>query len=105
MGKAFMWGFIGFLGGLIFTELIDGKPAEKVDYNRMYFNTRVIYRPYPNHHYYDYGRPDTFNNRRPNNNGGGYNRSSGENRTNTNTGTKTFDHTPQQRTESWGTKN
>ena len=100
-----MWGFIGFLGGLIFTELIDGKPAKKVDYNRMYFNTRVIYRPYPNHHYYDYGRPDTFNNRRPNNNGGGYNRSSGENRTNTNTGTKTFDHTPQQRTESWGTKN
>ena len=35
--------------------------------------------------------------------GGGYNRSSGEKRTNT--GTKTFDHTPQQRTESWGTKN
>ena len=70
MGKAFMWGFIGFLGGLIFTELTDGKPAEKVDYNRMYFNTRTIYRPYPNHHYYDYGRPDTFNNRRPNNNGG-----------------------------------
>ena len=100
-----MWGFIGFLGGLIFTELIDGKPAKKVDYNRMYFNTRVIYRPYPNHYYYDYGRPDTFNNRRPNTNGGGYNRSSGENRTNTNTGTKTFDHTPQQRTESWGTKN
>ena len=40
-------------------------------YNRMYFNTRVIYRPYPNQYYYDYGRPDTFNNRRPNNNGGG----------------------------------
>jgi hypothetical protein len=31
MGKAFMWGFIGFLGGLIFTELIDGKPAKKDD--------------------------------------------------------------------------
>lgn len=70
MGKAFMWGFIGFLGGLIFTELTDGKPAEKVDYNRMYFNTRVIYRPYPNHHYYNYGRPDTFNSQRPQNNGG-----------------------------------
>ena len=67
MGKAFMWGFIGFLGGLIFTELTDGKPAEKVDYNRMYFNTRTIYRPYPNQHYYDYGRhTDTFNNQRPN---------------------------------------
>ena len=103
MGKAFMWGFIGFLGGLIFTELIDGKPAEKVDYNRMYFNTRVIYRPYPNHHYYDYGRPDTFNSQRPQNNSGGYNRSSGENKSSTQT--QTFDHTPQQRTELWGTKN
>ena len=103
VGKAFMWGFIGFLGGLIFTELIDGKPAEKVDYNRMYFNTRVIYRPYPNHHYYDYGRPDTFNSQRPQNNSGGYNRSSGENKSSTQT--QTFDHTPQQRTESWGTKN
>ena len=101
MGKAFMWGFIGFLGGLIFTELIDGKPAEKVDYNRMYFNTRVIYRPYPNYHYY--GRPDTFNSQRPQNNSGGYNRSSGENKSSTQT--QTFDHTPQQRTELWGTKN
>ena len=100
MGKAFMWGFIGFLGGLIFTELIDGKPAQKVDYNRMYFNTRTIYRPYPNQHYYDYGRPDTFNNQRPNNQGNSRVETTGRSHSG-----NTFNHTPQQRTESWGTKN
>ena len=46
---------------------------------------------------------DTFNNQRPQNNSGGHNRSSGESRHNTQT--QTFNHTPQQRTESWGTKN
>ena len=103
MHKAIAYFFLGFCLGLAVVELTDGVPAKKVDYNRMYFNTRVIYRPYPNQHYYDYGRPDTFNSQRPQNNSGGYNRSSGENRTNTQT--QTFDHTPQQRTESWGTKN
>ena len=104
MGKAFTWFVVGMMSAFVLVEIFDGKPAEKVDYNRMYFNTRVIYRPYPNHYYYD-RHPDTFNRQRPHNNSGGYNRSSGEKRTNTNTGTKTFDHTPQQRTESWGTKN
>ena len=70
MGKSFMWGFIGFLFGIITVELTDGKPAERVDFNKVYYKTMYIYRPYPNHHYYDYGRPDTFNNQRPNNNGG-----------------------------------
>lgn len=102
MGKAFAYFFVGFLSGLILTELTDGKPAQKIDYNRMYFNTRTIYRPYPNYHYYD-RHLDTFNNQRPQNNSGEYNRSTGENRSNTQT--NTFDHTPQQRTESWGTKN
>ena len=102
MGKAFAYFFVGFLSGLILTELTDGKPAQKIDYNRMYFNTKTIYRPYPNYHYYD-RHLDTFNNQRPQNNSGGYNRSTGENRSNTQT--QTFDHTAQQRTESWGTKN
>ena len=53
MGKAFAYFFVGFLSGLILTELTDGKPAQKIDYNRMYFNTKTIYRPYPNYHYYD----------------------------------------------------
>ena len=99
------WGtfLIGIFTGLIIQELTDGEPVKKVKYYDRY-QIRYIYRPYPNQHYYDYGRhPDTFNRQRPYNNGGGYNRSSGEKRTNT--GTKTFDHTPQQRTESWGTKN
>ena len=70
MGKAFMWTFVGFCLGLAVVELTDGKPAEKVDYNRMYFNTRTIYRPYPNQYYYDYGsHTDTFNNQRHNSSG------------------------------------
>jgi hypothetical protein len=72
MGKAFMWGFIGFLFGIITVELTDGKPAEKVRYDR--YEIRYIYRPYSNQHFYNYGRhPDTFNNRRPSNNGGSRN--------------------------------
>ena len=35
VGKAFMWTFVGFCLGLAVVELTDGKPAEKVDYNRM----------------------------------------------------------------------
>ena len=102
MGKAFMWTFVGFCLGLAVVELTDGKPAEKVDYNRMYFNTRTIYRPYPNQHYYNYRvHPDTFNNQRPQRQSS--NGNNGETRTNTQT--QTFDHTSQQRTESWGTKN
>ena len=69
VGKAFMWTFVGFCLGLAVVELTDGKPAKKVDYNRMYFNTRTIYRPYFNHHYYD-RHLDTFNNQRPNSGGG-----------------------------------
>ena len=79
VGKAFMWTFVGFCLGLAVVELTDGKPAEKVDYNRMYFNTRTIYRPYPNQHYYDYGRhTDTFNNQRPNSSGSSRNSGGGE---------------------------
>ena len=101
MLKGSAYFFLGFLAGLVIVELTDGKPAKKVDYNRLYFNTRTIYRPYPNY-YYD-RRVDTFNNQRPHNNSGGYNGNNGETRSNTQT--QTFDHTPQQRTESWGTKN
>ena len=102
MGKAFMWTFVGFCLGLVVVELTDGKPAKKVDYNRLYFNTRTIYRPYPNQHYYNYRvHPDTFNNQRPQRQSS--NGNNGETRNNTQT--QTFDHTSQQRTESWGTKN
>ena len=99
MGKAFMWTFVGFCLGLAVVELTNGVPAKKVQYER--YEIRYIYRPYPNY-YYD-RRVDTFNNQRLHNNSGGYNRNNGETRSNTQT--QTFDHTPQQRTESWGTKN
>ena len=100
MGKAFMWTFVGFCLGLAVVELTNGVPAKKVQYER--YEIRYIYRPYPNHYYYD-RRVDTFNNQRPHSNSGGYNGNNGETRSNTQT--QTFDHTPQQRTESWGTKN
>ena len=100
MGKNFMWTFVGFCLGLAVVELTNGVPAKKVQYER--YEIRYIYRPYPNHYYYD-RHLDTFNNQRPQNNSGGHNRSSGESRSNTQT--QTFNHTPQQRTESWGTKN
>ena len=99
MIKASAYFFLGFLAGLVIVELTDGKPAKKVNYER--YEIRYIYRPYPNY-YYD-RRVDTFNNQRPHNNSGGYNGNNGETRSNTQT--QTFDHTPQQRTESWGTKN
>ena len=94
--------FIGFVSALIVVEMTNGVPPKKIDYRSL--EVRYIYRPYPNQYFYDYGRhPDTFNRQRPQNNSGGYNRSSGE--TKSSTQTQTFDHTPQQRTESWGTKN
>jgi hypothetical protein len=102
MGKAFTWFVVGMMSAFVLVEIFDGKPAKKVDYYRHdYYRVRYIYEPYPFTR--TYNRIDTFNNQRPYNNSGGYNRSSGENRTNTQT--QTFDHTPQQRTESWGTKN
>ena len=75
-----MWTFVGFCLGLAVVELTNGVPVKKVNYDR--YEIRYIYRPYPNQHYYS-------------NNG----------ETRTNTQTQAFDHTSQQRTESWGTKN
>ena len=100
MGKAFMWTFVGFCLGLAVVELTNGVPAKKVNYDR--YEVRYIYRPYPNQHYYNYRvHPDTFNNQRQQRQSS--NGNNGETRTNTQT--QTFDHTSQQRTESWGTKN
>ena len=100
MGKAFMWTFVGFCLGLAVVELTNCVPAKKVNYDR--YEVRYIYRPYPNQHYYNYRvHPDTFNNQRPQRQSS--NGNNGETRTNTQT--QTFDHTSQQRTESWGTKN
>ena len=95
-----MLSFVGVWLVLSVVELTHGVPATNVQYER--YEIRYIYRPYPNHYYYD-RHLDTFNNQRPQNNSGGHNRSSGESRPNTQT--QTFNHTPQQRTESWGTKN
>ena len=99
MGKAFMWTFVGFCLGLAVVELTNGVPAKKVNYDR--YEVRYIYRPYPNQHYYNYRvHPDTFNNQRPNNQGNSRVETTGRSHSG-----NTFNHTPQQRTESWGTKN
>ena len=96
MGKAFMWTFVGFCLGLAVVELTNGVPAKKVQYER--YEIRYIYRPYPNY-YYD-RRVDTFNNQRPNNQGNSRVETTGRSHSG-----NTFNHTPQERTESWGTKN
>ena len=99
MGKSFMWTFVGFCLGLAVVELTNGVPAKKVNYER--YEVRYIYRPYPNQHYYNYRvHPDTFNNQRPNNQGNSRVETTGRSHSG-----NTFNHTPQQRTESWGTKN
>ena len=101
MLKGSAYFFLGFLAGLAIVELTDGKPAKKVNYytNDQYM-VRYIYRPFPSHYYHYRMQPDTFNNQRPqrqSSNGSGENRG--------NTQTQTFNHTAQERTESWGTKN
>ena len=101
MLKGSAYFFLGFLAGLVIVELTDGKPAKKVNYytNDQYM-VRYIYRPFPSHYYHYRMQPDTFNNQRPqrqSSNGSGENRG--------NTQTNTFNHTAQERTESWGTKN
>ena len=99
MGKSFMWTFVGFCLGLAVVELTNGVPAKKVNYER--YEIRYIYRPYPNQHYYNYRvHPDTFNNQRPNNQGNSRVETTGRSHSG-----NTFNHTPQERTESWGTKN
>ena len=99
MANAFMWTFVGFCLGLAVVELTNGIPAKKVNYDR--YEIRYIYRPYPNQHYYNYRvHPDTFNNQRPNNQGNSRVETTGRSHSG-----NTFNHTPQQRTESWGTKN
>ena len=99
MLKGSAYFFLGFLAGLAIVELTDGKPAKKVNYER--YEIRYIYRPYPNSYYYDYGRKvDTFNNQRPNNQGNSRVETTGRSHSG-----NTFNHTPQQRTESWGNKN
>ena len=101
MGKNFMWTFVGFCLGLAVVELTDGKPAKKINYytNDQYM-VRYIYRPFPSHYYHYTMQPDTFNNQRPQRQASNGN---GESRVKTHT--NTFNHTAQERQESWGTKN
>ena len=101
MLKGSAYFFLGFLAGLVIVELTDGKPAKKVNYytNDQYM-VRYIYRPFPSHYYHYRMQPDTFNNQRSQRQS-----SNGSEENRGNTQTNTFNHTAQERTESWGNKN
>ena len=92
---------IGLFAGLIVSELMkDAKPVNRID---LYDSHRMRYKHPPRYPYgYDYYyRPLEYRSviRTQSNTRNDEKRSGGT------TGTTTFDHTPQQRTESWGTKN
>jgi len=97
MLKGIAYFFIGFVSALIVVEMTNGVPPKKIDYRSL--EVRYIYRPFPSHYYHYRMQPDTFNNQRPQRQSS----NSGENRGNTQT--NTFNHTAQERTESWGNKN
>ena len=92
---------IGLFAGLIVSELMkDAKPVDRID---LYDGYRMRYKHLPRYPYgYDYHyRPLEYRSviRTQSNTRNDEKRSGGTTRT------TTFDHTPQQRTESWGTKN
>ena len=101
MLKGSAYFFLGFLAGLVIVELTDGVPANKVNYytNDQYM-VRYVYRPFPSHYYHHRMQPDTFNNQRPNNQGNSRVETTGRSHSG-----NTFNHTAQERTESWGNKN
>ena len=93
---------IGLFAGLIVSELMkDAKPVNRIDF---YDSYRVRYKYPPRYPYgYDYYyRPLEYRSviRRKSNTGNDEKRSGGGT-----TGTTTFNHTGQERQDSWGTKN
>ena len=110
MLKAIGYFAIGLFAGLTVAELMkDAKPIEKItiydgyivryDYPHYY-----RYNPYQYNQLYPYGYYNYNVNTYSRGNNSGRQRSTGENKS-SNTGTKSFDHTPQERTDSWGKKN
>jgi len=92
---------IGLFAGLIVSELMkDAKPVNRIN---IYDSYRVRYKYPPRYPYgYDYYyRPLEYRSviRRQSNTGNDEKRSGGT------TGTTTFNHTGQERQDSWGTKN
>ena len=101
MFKPIAYFVIGIFTGITISELMkDAKPVNRIDF---YDSYRVRYKYPPRYPYgYDYYyRPLEYRSviRRQSNTGNDEKRSGGT------TGTTTFNHTGQERQDSWGTKN
>jgi len=107
-GKAISYFFFGFVAGLIIVEYGREKPFAPVQFHDgKALETRIYYyryNPYQYNEIYPYGYYRYQPNPYSQGNNSGSQRSTGENKS-SNTGTKSFNHTPQERTDSWGKKN
>jgi len=115
-GKAISYFFFGFVAGLIIVEYGREKPFAPVQFHDgKALETRIYYyryNPYQYNEIYPYGYYRYQPNPYSQGNNSGSRRSTGENKGGgkevsgtTHTGTKSFNHTPQERTDSWGKKN
>jgi hypothetical protein len=107
-GKSLAYFFLGFVAGLIVIESQKDKPFAPVRFHDgKALETRIYYyryNPYEYNQLYPYGyfryQPNPYS---QGNNSGEYRGNTGG--TTKSTSTKSFDHTPQERTDSWGKKN
>ena len=118
-GKAIAYFFFGFVAGLIIVEYGRENPFAPVQFHDgKALETRIYYyryNPYQYNEIYPYGYYNYNVNTYSRGNNSGRQRSSGENKGGsgggeggsgtTHTGTKSFNHTAQERTDSWGKKN
>lgn len=65
MIKAIPYFFLGFVAGLVFVELTNGKPAVKA---KQYEAEQIPHSQDTHFYYEDSPQQDTFNNQRPNEN-------------------------------------
>ena len=107
MHKAIAYFFIGFVAGLAVMEFTNGKPPVKINHSvngypiGYDYHFRPLFYRSGVYHYNPYSQGNNSGSR-ANTSNSGENRGGGSNG---NTGTKSFNHTAQERTESWGTKN
>ena len=107
-GTSIAYFFFGFVAGLIIVESQRDRPFAPVTFHdSKALETRIYYyryNPYQYNEIYPYGYYRYQPNPYSQGNNSGSRRSTGENKGG-NTGTKSFNHTPQERTDSWGKKN
>ena len=110
-GTSLAYFFFGFVAGLIIVESSKDEPFKPIAlHDGKVLETRIYYyryNPYQYNQLYPYGYYNYNVNTYSRGNNSGRHRGTGENKggSNSNTGTKSFNHTPQERTDSWGKKN